>query len=365
MSGITTDYSGNYIYENGALQFFNTAEGYVEPKGTGWEYVFQYKDHLGNIRLSYADVSTTSTPILQIREENNYYPFGLKHKGYNNAVGGSRDHKYGYNGKEEQDELSLAWLDFGARNYDAALGRWMNLDPLAERYFSMTPYISFINNPISIIDPDGRDIKFFQIVTVKTKHGEKTVRKEVDFSELDEKTQKGLEAFAKTDEGKSFLGLFAKKGDKVGDVEFGKDGEFSDNTFGVMNFSSSNPLAAEGSSEFVVNFDNKSVFFKLKINADKNRNAEDAAITVGHEALIHIDKFLRKLIGALKEGRNDEVIELKKEVYDGGEKDHIRYQTDRNSFKKFLNFVSQLKNILNPEEVDRQLERHDKNNKNE
>ncbi len=58
VSGITTDYSGNYVYESGVLQFFNTAEGYVEPVSAGsttFMYVYQYKNHLGNIRLSYAD----------------------------------------------------------------------------------------------------------------------------------------------------------------------------------------------------------------------------------------------------------------------------------------------------------------------
>jgi len=60
-----------------------------------------------------------------------WYPFGLKHKGYNNVIVG-RDHKYGYGGKEEQDELGLEWIDITARNYDPALGRWMNIDTLAE-----------------------------------------------------------------------------------------------------------------------------------------------------------------------------------------------------------------------------------------
>lgn len=151
---ITTEYSGNYIYEGGVLQFFNTTEGYVEPKGTGWEYVFQYKDHLGNIRLSYKDISTTSIPNLQIQEENNYYPFGLKHKGYNNAQNG-RDHKYGFGNKEEQDELGLGWIDITARNYDASLGRWMNLDPLAELMRRHSPYNYAFDNPVYFIDPDG------------------------------------------------------------------------------------------------------------------------------------------------------------------------------------------------------------------
>lgn len=83
-----------------------------------------------------------------------FYTFGLKHKGYNNVINGTH-HPYGYNGKEEQEELGLQWLDFGARNYDAALGRWMNIDPLADQMRRHSPYNYAFDNPIYWIDPDG------------------------------------------------------------------------------------------------------------------------------------------------------------------------------------------------------------------
>jgi len=156
-TGATTDYASNFVYENNTLQFFNQPEGYVEPTSDvnkPFQYVYQYKDHLGNIRLSYKDISTASTPILQIQEENNYYPFGLKHKGYNNVQVG-RDHKFGFGNKEEQDELGLAWIDITARNYDATLGRWMNVDPLADERPWESPYAYCGNDPINRIDEDG------------------------------------------------------------------------------------------------------------------------------------------------------------------------------------------------------------------
>ena len=156
----TTSYAGNYIYKedyNGeSLQFFNHPEGYVEPENGGFNYVYQYKDHLGNIRLSYSDTNNDGQiqADSEIIQEKNYYPFGLKHKGYNNVINGTH-HPYGYNGKEENDEIGLQWLDFGARNYDAALGRWMNLDPLAELMRRHSPYNYAFNNPVYFIDPDG------------------------------------------------------------------------------------------------------------------------------------------------------------------------------------------------------------------
>jgi RHS repeat-associated protein len=97
----------------------------------------------------------------EIVEENNYYPFGLKHKDGNNVVTSTNPgQKYRYNSKEYQDELGLNFYDYGARNYDPAIGRWMNIDPLAEKYPNMSPYCYVANNPINAIDPDGRDIIF-------------------------------------------------------------------------------------------------------------------------------------------------------------------------------------------------------------
>jgi RHS repeat-associated protein len=66
-----------------------------------------------------------------------------------------------YNGKELQTDLGLNWEDYGARMYDPAISRWMSPDPLASKYYSISPYTYVANNPLKFIDPDGRKIIIF------------------------------------------------------------------------------------------------------------------------------------------------------------------------------------------------------------
>ncbi|MFP9099860.1 DUF6443 domain-containing protein [Flavobacterium sp. RHBU_24] len=175
LTTVYVDYLSGFQYKGGVLQFFPTAEGYVDNTVVSgvnnYNYVYQYKDHLGNVRLSYTKDKKTGNKV--IMEENHYYPFGLKHLNYNTthamylAMNGevilypplnATDklvNNYKYNGKELQDELGLNMYDYGARNYDPALGRWMNIDPLASKYLSTSPYAYALDNPIYFIDIDG------------------------------------------------------------------------------------------------------------------------------------------------------------------------------------------------------------------
>ena len=136
------------------LQFFPTAEGYYDDIYK--KYVYQYKDHLGNVRLSYA--KNPVTQVLEIIEENNYYPFGLKHTGYNDYV--ASNNKYKYNGKELQDELGLNWDSFKWRNYDYAIGRFMNIDPLATEFPQWSPYVFSGNLVVVSKELEGMEPKF-------------------------------------------------------------------------------------------------------------------------------------------------------------------------------------------------------------
>ena len=139
----TTDYCGNVVYENGVQKLLLTEEGYVTLSDSKYHYYL--KDHQGNNRVVISQSGT-------VEETNHYYPFGGAFASTSNVQ------PYKYNGKELDSKKGLNWYDYGARHYDAALGRFTTNDRFAEKYYSMSPYQYGANNPVNNIDVNGDTI---------------------------------------------------------------------------------------------------------------------------------------------------------------------------------------------------------------
>ncbi|MFM2214173.1 MAG: hypothetical protein RL427_1436 [Bacteroidota bacterium] len=190
-----TNYMDGFQYTNSLLSFFPHAEGYVnvtrcegcaDKYKSLYDYVFNYMDQVGNVRLSWALDKTPNQ--LKIVEENHYYPFGLKHTHYNvdhkhfevlapnegitapgempftrmaqlnsnsNSATTYATNKFKFQGQERQDELGLNWDSFKYRNYDYAIGRFMNIDPLTEEYNTWSPYAFSGNRVIDARELEG------------------------------------------------------------------------------------------------------------------------------------------------------------------------------------------------------------------
>jgi RHS repeat-associated protein len=128
------------VYENGVLKRILTENGYYE----NGNYYFYVKNHQG----SNVVVANRNGNVVQ---QTHYYPFGLTMS----ISDGQGAQPYKYTGKELDMEHGLMQYDFEARQYDPTVGRFMTMDPLAEKYYSVSPYAYCANNPVRYIDPNG------------------------------------------------------------------------------------------------------------------------------------------------------------------------------------------------------------------
>lgn len=162
----TTDYVGNYVYENGNLKQITQPEGFIELDGSTWQYVYNYIDIWRTTRLTYADDNDNGSinSASEIRRERNYYPFGMEHKGYNIVSYNSENNLKTYQGQEFTNDLGLNIHEWRYRISDSATGRFWQIDPLAEDYVYNGVY-NFSENKIGLgVELEGLEYYPFDLV---------------------------------------------------------------------------------------------------------------------------------------------------------------------------------------------------------
>ncbi|MGJ1446712.1 RHS repeat-associated core domain-containing protein [Sphingobacterium spiritivorum] len=108
-------------------------------------YQYTLTDHLGNTRvvINRNKLSNGEADVVYYAD---YYPFGMVLRS------GGVEGRYGYQGQYAEKDGETGWNNFDLRNYDAAIGRWLTVDPYGQYY---SPYVGMGNNPVSGVDPDG------------------------------------------------------------------------------------------------------------------------------------------------------------------------------------------------------------------
>lgn len=147
---VRTDYCRGLLFENDVPAMLLTETGFLGISDGLYRHYIH--DHLGNVRVVRREDGT-------VEETDDYYPFG----GRLETAGQADVQPYKYSGKELESRHGIDWYDFGARRYDPLLARWTTPDPLLEKYYGVSPYAFCNNNPVNFVDPDGRQIQFFEI----------------------------------------------------------------------------------------------------------------------------------------------------------------------------------------------------------
>ena len=136
----TVDYHGDCVLRNDSLERVLTPNGYI-ASDTLHYYI---KDYQGNVRCVVRQDGA-------VVESNEYYPYGTPFT----TAGAVQPYKYGAKELDRMHGLDL--YDSEARWYDSLLGRTTTMDPLAEKYYSLSPYLWCAGNPVRFVDPDGKD----------------------------------------------------------------------------------------------------------------------------------------------------------------------------------------------------------------
>jgi len=163
------DYLAGSEWKDGEIEAYYFGDGRLVFDENSSIFEYCLKDHLGNTVVTFSDKDeddeiSTSPDDEEVLRRTHYYPFGMTmdlplFEDFNDPENG-----YLYNGKELNEDFGIDLSDYGARWYDAAIGRWGGVDPLAEDYAAWSPYNYVLGNPIRLVDPDGRapdDIVYF------------------------------------------------------------------------------------------------------------------------------------------------------------------------------------------------------------
>ena len=228
-------------------------------EGKEKDVYFYHSDHLGSASWITAG---DGKPVQHLQ----YLPYGEPY--VNQRVGGYNE-RFTFTGKERDEETGYSY--FGARYMDHELmTMWLSVDPMADKYPSISPYAYCAWNPVKLVDPDGREIDISALYDKNGKCKYKFI-------------ENALKAFAKTKLGYKELSKYAKAGQDILGVKFDKDGEYHSKGMDLSFGGEVASLQNSGDTE------RKKVNGRLNITINLSNVTDIKSIfeTICHETFIH------------------------------------------------------------------------------
>jgi RHS repeat-associated protein len=148
-TGEVWEYVEGFVFKNGQPYQVGIPEGRAILEGSTWKLEYDIKDHLGNTRVSFRE----GVGGAELRAKTDFDPWGVRLNG-TGAVN-SYQNRFELQGKEKEMTFGLNRIDFGARVYNPTIGRWDKSDPASEMYYSYSSFNYVLNNPLSLVDPNG------------------------------------------------------------------------------------------------------------------------------------------------------------------------------------------------------------------
>ncbi|KAB1231474.1 RHS repeat-associated core domain-containing protein [Chryseobacterium viscerum] len=255
-----TDYLDGCQYTNDVLSFVPTPEGYYDFVQN--KYIYNYTDQVGNIRLAYYKDASGN---LKIDRTTHYYPFGLEFGDYlGTSLSISPNYKYSSQGQEKQTETG--WSSYKWRNYDAAMGRFFNVDPLSEKYTYQSHYNFSENKVVSHRELEGLEAIDSNKIREAFANG-KTGKNYQLVIHVDQPGDGGdrdvYQILPKRDSGHAFVTLNRKN----------TDGTTDSKSFGFYPYPPSvNPLASSASGKIKDNAGHEDEVVQTRSISEKNFN---------------------------------------------------------------------------------------------
>ena len=314
-------YTDNRTFEDGELGQILFNGGYVTFKDGKPQYHFYLQDHLGNNRI----VADSRGNIEQI---NTYYPFGaLIQDGFSEDITSTQ--RYKYNGKELDRMFGIDSYDYGARMYDPCMIRWRSLDPLCEKYYSISPYAYCANDPINAIDKGG----YFILPSILEKINKRGHAVPIEYMSYI-KYITAMNKFGETSYGRNFLAKFLPTG--MSQYGVSGTGEFEDVGLVIREYNMERYYDYMGNNNgrFELEEHNGTLHFILNLDC-RGMDSKELLETITHELTLHGYK-VGNVINSYKEGGIDAA---EKEFYSNSTNDEHqdRFKADSKKGGAYFN----------------------------